>query len=55
MIKAEIMGSFGPPNENHNNYILYQMPDFYITSPKKLMDDIFESLTNLFVDRMIKK
>ena len=38
-------------NEHHNNFILNLIPDFHITSPFKLVDDIFESLTKLFVDR----
>ena len=41
-------------NGHHNHLILNQIPDFHITSPFKLSDDIFESLTNLFVDKMIK-
>ena len=42
------------PNEYHNNSKLNQISDFHITSPSKLMDDIFESLPKLFVDRMQK-
>ena len=30
------------PNEHHNNFILYQIPDMYITSPPNLMDETFE-------------
>ena len=41
-------------NENHNNSILNQIHDMYITSPLKFMDKIFELLTNLFVDKMLK-
>ena len=41
-------------NEHQNHFILNQIPDFHITSPSKLMDDIFESLPRLFVDRMQK-
>ena len=40
------------PNEHHNHLILNKIPDFYITSLLKLMDDIFESLPKLFVDIM---
>ena len=29
------------PNEHQNNFILNQIPDLYITSMFKLMDDIF--------------
>ena len=43
------------PNENHNHFILNQVPSFHITSPLKLMDDIFESLTKLSVNKMLKK
>ena len=42
------------PNKNHHNFILNQIPDFHITSPFKLMDDIVESITKLFVDKMKK-
>ena len=30
------------PNEHHNHFILKQIPDFNISSPFKLCDDIFE-------------
>ena len=43
------------PNEDHNKLVLNQIPDFLITSPSKLMDETFESLPKLFVDRMQKK
>ena len=42
-------------NEHHNNFILNLIPDFHITSPLKLMDDIFESLPKLFVYKMQKR
>ena len=42
------------PNEHHNNFTLNQIPDFHITSPFNLMDDVFESLPNLSVDKMQK-
>ena len=42
------------PNEHHNNLILNQIPDFHITSPFKLCDDIFESFQKLCVDKMGK-
>ena len=42
-------------NEHYNNFILNQIPDFHITSPFKLMDDIFKSLPKLFVDKILKK
>ena len=41
-------------NEHHNNFILNQIPDFHITSPFKSMDDVFEPLPELFVDRIKK-
>ena len=44
----------GIPNEHHNNFILNQIHDMYIISPLKFMDEIFESLPNLSVDKMIK-
>ena len=40
-------------NEHHNHFILNQIHDMYITSPLKFMDEIFESLPNLFVDHII--
>ena len=43
------------PNEHHNHCILNQIHYVYITSPLKFMDEIFESLPNLFVYQMIKK
>ena len=42
------------PNEYHNNFIFNQIPDFHITSPFKLCDDIFESSPKLFVDKLKK-
>ena len=30
------------PNENHNNFILNQIPDMYITLPPKFMNETFE-------------
>ena len=42
------------PTEHHNNFILNQIPDFHIIAPFKLCDDVFESLPNLFVYKMIK-
>ena len=41
-------------NEHHDNFILNQVLDFYITSLSNLMDGMFESFTKLFVDRMLK-
>ena len=43
------------PNKDYNNFILNQIPDFHITSPFKLMDDIFESLPMVTVDKIQKK
>ena len=43
------------PNEHNINFLLNQISDFHITLLIKLMDDIFESLANLFVDKMVKK
>ena len=42
------------PNEHHNHFIVNQIPDFYITSPPKLIDDTFTSFPELFFDEMIK-
>ena len=42
------------PNEQNNHSILNQIPDLHITSPFKLCDDMFESFTKLFVDKMEK-
>ena len=41
-------------NEHHNYFILNRIKYPYITSPLKLMDDIFESFLKLFVDIMQK-
>ena len=41
--------------EHHDNLILNQEPNFYITSLSKLMDDTFTSFPRLFVDEMIEK
>ena len=41
------------PDQNNNNFILNKIPDMYITSPSKFMNEIFESFTNLYVDRML--
>ena len=43
------------PNEYNNYFILNHILDFHTTSLFKLCDDMFESLTKLFVDKMIKK
>ena len=43
------------PNEHHNYSILNQIPYFNMTSPFKIIYDIFESLSKLFVDEMQKK
>ena len=43
------------PNKHHNHSILNHIQDVYIISPLKFMDEIFESLPNLFVDVMPKK
>ena len=43
------------PKEHRNHIILKHIPDFYITSLLKLMDNIFESLTKFFVVRIFKK
>ena len=42
-------------NEHHNNLIINQIPYHHITSLFKLMDDIFELLPNLFVDKCNKR
>ena len=42
-------------NDHHNCFILNQIHDMYITPPLKFMDEIFESLPNLFFDQMLKK
>ena len=42
-------------NKHNNHFISNQIQDMYITRPLKFMDKIFESLPNLFVDRMLKK
>ena len=42
------------PNEHHNNFILNQIPDFYIISPSKLTDDTFTLLPKLFFEEMTK-
>ena len=41
------------PNEDHNNSILNHGPTFYIKPTFKLCDDMFESLSKLFVDKVI--
>ena len=41
-------------NEHHNYFILNHIKHTYITSPLKLMDDIFESFPKLFFDRIQK-
>ena len=46
--------SIDAPKENHNHFILNQKPIFNIISLSKLVDDIFTSLTKLFVDEIIK-
>ena len=43
------------PNEHHNNIILNQITYFYMKSPSKLMNDIFESFPKLFVGIMQKE
>ena len=43
------------PTEHNNKLILNQEPYFYITSLSKLMDETFTSLSDLFVDKMIKE
>ena len=43
------------PNEHHKHFILNQIPEFYITSSSKLLDDTFTSLPKSFVDKMIKE
>ena len=40
------------PNEHHKSFILNQIPDFHITSPFKLCDDIFENFPISFADKM---
>ena len=42
--------SIDEPKEHHNNLILSQKPNFYITSLSKFMGDIFTSLRKLSVD-----
>ena len=41
--------------KDHNQFILNQEPDFYITSLFNFMDETFTLLPELFVDKMIKK
>ena len=42
------------PNKHHIGFILNDIHDIYITSTLKFTDKIFESLPNLFVDKMLK-
>ena len=42
------------PYEHHNHFILNHIQDIYITSTLKFMYEIFESLPNLFVDKILK-
>ena len=42
------------PNEHNNHFIFNQIPDFHITSPFKLCDDMFESFPKLFFYKIIK-
>ena len=42
-------------NEHHSRFIMNHIHAMYITPPLKFMDEIFESLPNLFVVQMIKK
>ena len=42
------------PNKHHIGFILNDIHDMYITSTLKFTDKIFESLPNLFVDKMLK-
>ena len=42
------------PNEHNNNLIFDQITNFHIKSLFILMDDIFESLQKLFVDKIQK-
>ena len=47
--------SIDAPKENHNQLILGQEPNFYITSLSNLMDETLKLLPKLFVNKMIKK
>ena len=42
------------PREHHNQFILNQGQDFYITSLSNLMDGILKLLPKLFVNKVIK-
>ena len=46
--------SIGEPKEHHNQLMLNDNPNCYITSLSKLTDDTFTSFPKLFVDEMIK-
>ena len=45
---------YNEPEENHINSILKTHPNIYIISFSKLMDESWQYLTKLFVDKMIK-
>ena len=45
--------SIDEPKEHHNNFILNQEPDVYMTSLSKFMDDTFTFMPKLFVDKII--
>ena len=45
---------YDAPEEHHIHSILKTHPDIYITSLSKLMDESFQYLPELFVDKMIK-
>ena len=40
--------------EHHNQFILNQEPDFYVTSLSNFMYETFTLLSELFVDKMVK-
>ena len=42
------------PKEHHNQFILNQEPDFYITSLSNFMDETLKLLPKLFVNKMVK-
>ena len=43
------------PNKHHIGFILNQIHDMYITSPLNIMEETFQSFTNLFVNKMLNK
>ena len=45
---------YDAPKEHHIHSIFKTYPDIYMTSLSKLMDESFQDLPKLFVDKMIK-